>query len=106
MKTIFRKSFVKDLKRHARNKELFARVQEIILEVEAAESMTTIKNLKRLKAEVAYYRIRVGAHRIKANTTFFSCPPPINNDASSASSTFNPSGLESTPLHCDGSPPQ
>lgn len=64
MKTIFRKSFVKDLKRHANNKELLARVQEIILEVEAAESMTTIKNQKRLKAEVAYYRIRVGAHRI------------------------------------------
>lgn len=64
MITKFRKSFSKDLKRHQRDKELLERIQETILEIEAANSVTTIKNLKKLKSESSYYRIRVGNYRI------------------------------------------
>lgn len=64
MKTTFRKSFAKDLKTHGRDKNLLARIQETILKVEAAESITYIKNLKKLKAEGSYYRIRVGNYRL------------------------------------------
>ena len=64
MKTKFLKSFAKDLKAHQREKNLLERVQEVILEVEAAETIATIKNLKKLKAEGSYYRIRLGNYRI------------------------------------------
>lgn len=64
MKTTFKKSFAKDLKTHGRDKTLLARIQETILEVEAAESIDYIKSLKKLKAEGSYYRIRVGNYRL------------------------------------------
>lgn len=64
MKTSFKKSFAKDLKTYNKDKTLLARVQETILEVEAVDSITSIKNLKKLKAEGSYYRIRVGNYRI------------------------------------------
>jgi hypothetical protein len=35
MKTIFRKSFVRDLKRYEKDKNLFDRIRETIIEVEA-----------------------------------------------------------------------
>lgn len=64
MKTEFRKSFAKDLKRHGRDKNLLTRIQKTILEVEEADSIITIKNLKKLKAEGFYYRVRVGNYRL------------------------------------------
>jgi len=64
MKTAFRKSFAKDLKRHAKNKDLLARIQDTILQVEAANSITAIKNLKKLKSEGSYFRIRSGDYRL------------------------------------------
>ena len=64
MKIAFTKSFAKDLKRHAKDKKLLARIQEIILEVEAAAGITAINNLKKLKAEGSYFSIRSGNYRI------------------------------------------
>lgn len=64
MKTAFSKSFVKDLKRHVKNKKLLSSIQKIILEVEAAADLIGINNLKRLKAEGSYYRIRSGSYRL------------------------------------------
>lgn len=64
MKTIFRKSFVNDLKRFKKNKNLLTKIRETIIEVEADESINTLKNIKKLKAEGSYYRIRVGNYRI------------------------------------------
>ncbi len=64
MKTEFTKSFAKDLKKYARDKKLLARIKEIILEVEAAEDTTAINNLKKLKAEGSYFRIRSGNYRL------------------------------------------
>ncbi len=64
MKTEFRKSFAKDLKRQTGDKNLLSHVQKIILEVEAAGDIMKISSLKKLKAEGSYYRIRVGSYRI------------------------------------------
>ena len=49
MKTAFLKSFTKDLKTHERDTKFLARVKEIIMEVEAVESIFAIKNMKKLK---------------------------------------------------------
>lgn len=64
MDTAFRKSFVKDIKRHGKDERLLEKIKNIILEVEAAESILAINNLKKLKAEGSYYRIRTGSYRI------------------------------------------
>ena len=64
MKTIFRKSFVRDLKRYEKDKNLFDRIRETIIEVEAADSINSLRNIKKLKAEGPYYRLRVGNYRI------------------------------------------
>jgi len=75
MKIAFRKSFAKDLRRHRKQRELLSRIREIILEIEAAETLSSGKNLKRLKAEGPYYRIRAGNYRlgliIEAETVIF-----------------------------------
>ena len=64
MKATFRKSFGKDLTRHAKDKDLMAKIKEIILQVEASDSVAAIANLKKLKAEGSYFRIRVGHFRV------------------------------------------
>lgn len=75
MRTAFKKSFAKDLRKYEKNKDLLARIQEIILQVEAAKSLSSIRNLKRLKAEGPYFRIRSGSYRlgliIEAQTVTF-----------------------------------
>lgn len=60
----FKKSFEKDLRKRAHESKLISRVQEIIQEVDHAESIHEIKNLNKLKAEGNYYRIRFGDYRI------------------------------------------
>jgi len=60
----FKKSFARDLKKKARGIKLRSRIQEIIHEVNNAESLYEIKNIKKLKAEGDYYRIRFGNYRI------------------------------------------
>ena len=64
MKTAFRKSFTRDLKTYRKDKSLLAWIRQTILEIEAAENVGAVRNLKKLKTEGAYYRIRVGAYRI------------------------------------------
>ncbi|GIX48890.1 MAG: toxin RelE [Candidatus Tectimicrobiota bacterium] len=63
MKLEFRASFAKDLKR-IRDKPLLRRVKETINDVEAATSIREIKDLKKLRTEGRYYRIRLGDYRI------------------------------------------
>jgi len=71
----FKKSFARDLKKKAHGIKLRSRVKEIIHEVDNAERPYEIKNIKKLKAEGDYYRIRLGDYRIglkiKDNTVFF-----------------------------------
>lgn len=58
----FKKSFAKDLKK--RDKTLLERVKQIINEVDEAKSINEIRNLKKLKAEGSYFRIRLGDYRL------------------------------------------
>ncbi len=64
MRVLFTKSFAKDLRKHKKNKELLRQIQRIIENVEQAEAVTELTNLKQLKAEGRYFRIRTGDYRI------------------------------------------
>ena len=59
----FRASFTKDL-RSIRDRSILRRVRETIAEVEAAGNVLEIKNLKKLRTEGRYYRIRLGHYRL------------------------------------------
>lgn len=59
----FRKSFARDLKK-IKEKLVLQQIKEIIEEVEQAETIGAINNLKQLKGGENYYRIRVGDYRI------------------------------------------
>ncbi len=63
MKVEFRKSFEKDLLKIL-DARFFERVREVIEQVEEAENLTQVSNIKKLKGEADYYRIRVGDYRI------------------------------------------
>jgi mRNA interferase RelE/StbE len=60
----FKKSFAKDLRKKSKETNLLSQVQKIIQEVDNVGNLHEIKNLKKLKAEGNYYRIRFGDYRI------------------------------------------
>ncbi len=62
MKTVFKRSFIKDLR--SVDKPLRLRVQQVIEEVEAAESLRAIGNVTKMTSRGPYYRIRVGDYRV------------------------------------------
>ena len=64
MKVEFKKSFVKDLKLKSNDKRLLEKVEQIIGMADDAENSHQISNLKKLKAESHYYRIRSGDYRL------------------------------------------
>ncbi len=59
----FRKSFEKDLSK-LRDANLLQKIRAVIEEAEAAVNLIEVNNLKKLKADGNYYRIRVGDYRI------------------------------------------
>jgi mRNA interferase RelE/StbE len=63
MNVEFRKSFEKDLG-SIRDVTLLQRIRAVIEEVETAENLGEVTNIKKLKGEGAYSRIRVGDYRI------------------------------------------
>ena len=63
MKTEFRASFAKDLKR-VKNKEVKRHVKDTIEDVERAQNIRDVVGVKELRAAGDYYRIRVGEFRI------------------------------------------
>ena len=63
MKVEFKKSFLKDLK-NLKNKSLQNSIYKCIIQVESAESISEIKNIKKLAGFEAHYRIRLGDYRI------------------------------------------
>ncbi len=63
MQTEFTNSFVKDLRKLSDN-NLMAKIRTTILEVESAESLADIANLKYLVKSRNHYRIRIGDYRI------------------------------------------
>lgn len=64
MRTQFTKSFAKDLRKHRKNPDLLRQIQGIIEAIEQVEAITDLANLKQLKAEGSYYRIRTGDYRL------------------------------------------
>lgn len=63
MTTAFRRSFTRDL-RNIKDRRVLAKVQQAIENVEAAEKLSDIANLKKLSNTNNFYRIRVGDYRI------------------------------------------
>lgn len=63
MEVEFRKSFQRDLKK-IKEVNLLKKIKSIIEEVENADNLSQINNLKFLKGEANYYRIRIGDYRI------------------------------------------
>ena len=63
MKIEFRKSFEKDLLKIL-DAKLYERIQEAIEQVEKAENLSEVSNVKKLKGEADYYRIRLGDYRV------------------------------------------
>jgi mRNA interferase RelE/StbE len=59
----FKESFLQDL-RAIKDRSLLARAKEIIESVEQALKLEDVANIKKLKGERYYYRIRVGDFRI------------------------------------------
>ncbi len=64
MKCNYKKSFLKDLKAHQKDQDFLTHVKGIVLEIEKATSISEIKNIKKLKGEKDYYRIRSGRYRV------------------------------------------
>jgi mRNA interferase RelE/StbE len=58
----FRESFLKDV-RKIKDKSLLEKVRAVIKDIEAAESLDTIPNLKKLVGVKEYYRVRIGDYR-------------------------------------------
>ena len=63
MKVRFKASFAKDL-RALKDKALLERIKELIANVEAAQSLAEVSNLKKLRGGGGYYRVRVGDYRV------------------------------------------
>jgi mRNA interferase RelE/StbE len=63
LRTAFRASFGRDLKR-IRNEKVLAEVKQAILDVEAALDWTAVSNIKKIKGASNAFRIRVGDYRI------------------------------------------
>ena len=59
----FQASFAKDL-RALKDKALLERIKELILSVEAAQSLAEVPNLKKLHGGGGFYRVRIGDYRV------------------------------------------
>ncbi len=63
MKTVFRRSFTRDLKK-IEDRSLLESVKQVIQEAEDAGSLREIRRLKKMSAPGNFYRIRLGDYRI------------------------------------------
>jgi mRNA interferase RelE/StbE len=63
MKTAFKESFLKAIKKIEDNL-LKLEIKNAIINVESAENIRQINNLKKLKGYKQFYRIRIGNYRI------------------------------------------
>lgn len=63
MKVVFKKSFLKEIKK-IKNQKLKDAIFEAITNVELVDSISEIKNIKNLTGFKDYYRIRIGDYRI------------------------------------------
>ena len=63
MRVEFRETFEKDL-RKLNDKSLLAKLKAAIETIEQADSLDAIPNLKKLKGDDGYFRIRIGDYRV------------------------------------------
>jgi mRNA interferase RelE/StbE len=63
MRTTFRKSFTRDLKK-VKDQMVLDRVRQAIEEVDAATDLQELSNLKKMSGTSSFYRIRIGDYRI------------------------------------------
>jgi len=59
----FRESFSRDL-RAVKDKAILTRVKEVIEKVIECESLIDVPNVKRMKGNPGFYRIRIGDYRV------------------------------------------
>jgi mRNA interferase RelE/StbE len=75
VKVEFKQSFAKDLKKKSKDRKLLIKVEQIIKQVDEAADTHKIPNLKKLKADGSFYRIRSGNYclglMIDADTAIF-----------------------------------
>ncbi len=63
MKTVFLKSFLKDIQK-IKDPKLARKVEQLILEIKAADALDDLSNVKKMKGYSIAYRIRVGDYRM------------------------------------------
>jgi len=63
VKIHYESKFAKDL-RSIRDTKLLAKIKEMIDECKLADSLTELKNVKKLQGYESYYRIRIGDYRV------------------------------------------
>jgi mRNA interferase RelE/StbE len=63
VKVSFRKSFVRDL-RQIKDQGVRDRIEAAILQIEAAGELTHLHDLRKLKGDGNFFRLRVGDYRI------------------------------------------
>jgi mRNA interferase RelE/StbE len=63
MKVKFRERFEKDLKKIS-DQKILLQIKSVILDVETAEKLSQISNLKKIKGHKTAYRIKLGDYRI------------------------------------------
>ena len=63
MKTHFRRSFERDLKK-VKDRDLLEKIRQSIESVESADSLSEVSSCRKMKGAAGCYRIRVGDYRI------------------------------------------
>jgi mRNA interferase RelE/StbE len=63
MQVEFRPLFVRDL-RAFKDRKLRQRIEAVILEVEAANSLAELRNIKAIQGSPNFYRLKVGDYRL------------------------------------------
>lgn len=63
MNIAFEKSFLKDLK-GLRDKALKQRVRRLIQQVEKAQTLREVGNVRKMEGHANFYRIRIGQYRV------------------------------------------
>ena len=67
MQVEFRPLFVRDL-RAFKDRKLRQRIEAVIIEVEAANSLNELRNIKAIQGKPNFYRLKVGDYRLGVYT--------------------------------------
>lgn len=64
MRTVYRKSFERDLAKARGNAQILGRLRSVIQELESVENLDEIASAKPMQGWDSYYRIRIGDYRL------------------------------------------